>query len=250
MTLISTNFLALPDSILLRILRKLKLWVIVVFLVCSSMLAIADEPDSYPLGAWYIYNGFFNFSPTFELFVESQLRTWEVFDDPQVFFFRPYFNFNVAKNFQAGLGLEYHMNWTYETDSAPRVRTEEFRTTLQAMLFQSIGRVNIQHRYRYEFRFLDEKGKQRTRYRIQLVIPLTKPKIEKGTLFATVGNEIMMNTQPDLSISQNRTYVYLGYQFTPLLNFQFGYMYLAFPSGPGQHRLHFFLTHKLYFYDR
>ena len=79
------------------------------------------------------------------------------------------------------------------------------------MFFQFVGRVSIQHRYRYEFRFLDEKGKQRTRYCIQLVIPLTKPKIEKGTLFATLGNEIMMNTQPDLSISQNRTYVYLGY---------------------------------------
>jgi hypothetical protein len=253
MKLLDTHFLTLPYKTILQLFQKLNLWGIVVLLVCSSMYAKADEPDSYPLGAWYIYNGFFNFSPTFELFVESQLRTWEVFDDPQVFFFRPYFNFNVAKNFQAGLGLEYHMNWPYPGGDGSSVsgdRTDEFRTTIQAMLFQSVGRVSIQHRYRYEFRFLDEKGKQRTRYRIQLAIPLTKPKIEKGTLFATLGNEIMMNTQPDLSISQNRTYVYLGYQFTPLLNFQFGYMYLAFPSGPGQHRLHFFLTHKLFFYDR
>ena len=72
--------------------------------------------DDYPLGAWYIYNGFFNVSPTFELFFETQLRTWEVVNDPQVFFFRPYFNFNIAKGFQAGLGLEYHINWSYETD--------------------------------------------------------------------------------------------------------------------------------------
>jgi hypothetical protein len=173
-----------------------------------------------------------------------------VVSDPQVFFLRPYFNFNVTENFQAGLGLEYHSNWTSGWDSIPRLRTEEFRTTFQVMLFQKVGRVSIQHRYRYEFRFLDESGKQRMRYRLQLGIPITKPKIEKGVLFATVGNEIMVNTQPDLNLSQNRTYAMIGYQFTPGLNFQFGYMYIARPDALGWHRLQFFLTQKFYFFDK
>ena len=130
------------------------------------------------------------------------------------------------------------------------MQSDELRTTLQAMLFQKVSRVSIQHRYRYEFRFLDEKGKQRTRYRIQLGIPLTKSKIEKGVLFATIGNEFMVNTQPELNLSQNRTYTMLGYQFTDGLNLQVGYMYIARPNTVGLHRLQFFLTHKLYFYER
>lgn len=222
---------------------------LIMFIFLSSLLQ-AHAQEKNPLGSWYIYNGFFNFSPTFELFLESQVRTWEVVRDPQVFFFRPYFNFNIAKNFQAGLGLEYHGNWTYETDGEDRTMTQEFRTTLQAMLFQKVGRVSVQHRYRYEFRFWDESGKQRTRYRVQLGIPITKAVIEKGVLFATVGNEFMVNTQPDLNLSQNRSYAMLGYQFTPGLNFQFGYMYIARPYDQSWHRLQVFLTHKLYFYDR
>ena len=235
-------------------LQKLKLasysLIPLFFLLVFSPLR-TEAQDKYPLGSWYIYNGFFNVSPKVELFFETQLRTWEVASNPQVFFFRPYFNYNVTENFQAGLGLEYHMNWTYETDSMPRIKTEEFRTTLQAMLFQKVGRVGVQHRFRYEFRFLDEEGKQRMRYRLQLSIPLTKPTVEKGVLFLTTGNEIMVNTQPDLNLSQNRTYAMLGYQISRSISFQFGYMYIAHPNGaPGYHRLQFLLTQKLYFFDR
>lgn len=219
------------------------------------MLILFGNPDQInaqeknPLGSWYIYNGFFNFSPTFELFLETQVRTWEVITNPQVFFFRPYFNFNITKNFQAGLGIEYHGNWTYESEGEDKVMSNEFRTTLQVMLFQKINRISVQHRYRYEFRFWDESGKQRTRYRVQLGIPLTKPVIEKGVIFATLGNEIMVNTQPELNLSQNRSYAMVGYQFTPGLNFQTGYMYIARPNGPGWHRLQFFLTKKLFLYN-
>ena len=110
--------------------------------------------------------------------------------------------------------------------------------------------MSVQHRYRYEFRFWDERGKQRTRYRVQLGIPITKPVVEKGVLFATIGNEIMVNTQPELNLSQNRSFAMLGYQFTAGLNFQLGYMYIARPYDQGWHRLQIFLTHKLYFYDK
>ena len=226
----------------------LKLYFIISIFIVSSNQTKAQEEN--PLGSWYIYNGFFNVSPKVELFFETQLRTWEVISNPQVFFLRPYFNYNVTENFQPGLGFEYHINWSFEDIDGSKLRSEEFRITIQTMLFQKIGRVAVQHRFRYEFRFLDEKGKQRTRYRIQLGIPITKAKIEKGVLFATIGNEFMINTQPDLNLSQNRTYALLGYQFTPGLSFQFGYMYIAFPESQGWNRLQFFLTQKLYFYEK
>lgn len=226
----------------------LKLWSVIIILIGSFNQATAQEEN--PLGSWYIYNGFFNVSPKVELFFETQLRTWEVISNPQVFFFRPYFNYNVTESFQPGLGLEYHINWSFEDIDGSKLKEEEFRITIQTMLFQKIGRVNVQHRFRYEFRFLDEKGKQRTRYRIQLGIPITKAIIEKGVLFATIGNEFMVNTQPDLNLSQNRSYVLLGYQFNHGLNFQFGYMYIARPDANGRSRLQFFLTQKLYFYDK
>ncbi len=198
-------------------------------------------------GSWYVYNGFINFSPKVELFLESQLRTWEPITNIQNLFFRPYLSYNFTANFQVGLGQEYHMNWTYAENKADKVKTEEYRTTLQVMLFHKLDRVSIQHRYRYEFRFLDQAGNQRTRYRIQLGIPITDEKMGKGVVFSTIGNEFMVDTQKELALSQMRSYAMLGYQFSNTTHFQFGYMYISQPSASGLHRLQFFLTQRFAF---
>ena len=226
---------------------KIKFFLIICSIVFISNHTFSQEDDK--LGSWYIYNGYFNFTPKFELFVESQLRTWEVVSNSQSFFIRAFFNYNLTMSFQLGFSQEYHINWSYAENADDKLRTEEYRTTLQAILFQVIDRVTIQHRYRYEFRFLDESGKQRTRYRIQLGIPITGEKIKNGVVFATVGNEFLIDTKPALQFSQNRLYAMLGYQFTSSLNFQFGYMYIARSASPNWHRLQFFLTQKLFFYE-
>ena len=154
--------------------------ILIFSIVIISNKSFGQEEDK--LGSWYIYNGFFNFTPKFELFVESQLRTWEVVSNSQSFFARAFFNFNLIPSFQFGFSQEYHINWSYAENPDDKLKTEEYRTTLQAILFQSVDKVNIQHRYRYEFRFLDESGKQRTRYRIQLGIPITGEKIKNGVV--------------------------------------------------------------------
>ncbi len=59
----------------------------------------------------------------------------------------------------------------------------------------------------------------------------------------------MVNTKEDLSLSQYRIYGMLGYQFTKLLNFQFGYLNIKYNDQSNQHMLQFFLTHKLFLYD-
>ncbi len=71
----------------------------------------------------------------------------------------------------------------------------------------------------------------------------------KGVLFSTVGNEIMVDTQKELALSQMRTYAMLGYQFSKTTHVQFGYMYIARLSAAGLHRLQFFLIQRFAFYD-
>lgn len=200
------------------------------------------------LGSWYIYNGFFNISPKIELFFESQLRTYEVFSNPETFFLRPYFNYNITKHVQTGLGLEYHKNWTYDAIKENKVSSEEFRVTLQTMLFQKEGRVALQHRYRYEFRHVEGDKLQRMRYRIQATIPLTSNSLDPGTIFLNTFNEIMIDTKPGFNFSQDRIYLAGGYQFNKALNLQVGYLAILKPNVV-HHRLQFFITHKLYFYE-
>ncbi len=224
-----------------------RLYLVLVLLLCCLTKGASQEGEN--LGSWYVYNGFFNFSPKFELFAEAQIRTWEPINNIQNAFIRPFFNYNINTSLQVGISQEYHANWSYAAMSENRIKTEEYRTTLQGILYQKIDRVSIQHRFRYEFRFLDESGKQRTRYRLQLGIPITNPIITKGVWFATLGNEFMINTKPKLDMSQNRAYAMLGYQLSKSTHFQFGYMYISRPEQDNLHRLQFFFTQKLYFFD-
>lgn len=224
---------------------KYFIYVLLFSTISSNLFAQMEEK----LGSWYIYNGFLNFTPKVELFFETQLRTYEPVSNSQIFFIRPYLSYNFTPNFQLGLGQEYHVSWTYNENSENKVKSNEYRTTLQGMLFQKVDRVTIQHRYRYEFRFLDQKGNQRTRYRIQLNIPVTNEKVEKGVLFTTIGGELLVDTQKELKLSQTRLYAMVGYQFTNSLNFQFGYMNISFPSQPSSKRMQFLLTQKLFLYD-
>ncbi len=228
----------------MRPIKRLTL-VIIIFLLISvrGYSQSEDKP-----GSWYIYNGFFNVSPKVELFFETQLRTYEVFSNPETFFIRPYFNYNITKQVQMGLGLEYHKNWTYDAIPENKVSSEEFRVTLQTMLFQKVGRVALQHRYRYEFRNVEADKLQRMRYRIQATIPLNSESMEAGTIFLNTFNEIMIDTNPAFNFSQDRIYLAGGYQFNQALNLQVGYLAIL-RQGTVHNRLQFFITHKLFFYE-
>lgn len=223
--------------------RILILELFLLFTLSSSSFSQSEDK----LGAWYIYNGFFNFSSKFELFFESQLRTWEVASNPENFFVRPFFNYNFSSQFQMGLGLEYHKTWTYKEIENEKVSDEEFRITLQSMLFQKLDRVSIQHRYRYEIRNFANETEQRIRYRFQVTIPVSNETMDKGTFFANTFFEFMVDTQPVVSLNQNRFYIAGGYLFTKDLNLQLGYMWILRENSTHR-RLQFFFTHKLYFY--
>ena len=72
--------------------------------------------------------------------------------------------------------------------------------------------------------------------------------MEAGTVFINTFNEIMIDTKPGFNFSQDRIYLAGGYQFNQALNLQVGYLAILKP-GVVHHRLQFFITHKLYFYE-
>ena len=68
-------------------------------IVLISIRMASQEGDK--LGSWYVYNGFFKFSPKTEIFLESQWRTYEPINNSQTLFFRPFFSYNF-NYFNAG----------------------------------------------------------------------------------------------------------------------------------------------------
>ena len=223
-----------------------RILLLLLLLFCVSIETEAQEDTG--VGSWYAYHGYFDLSPKFELFGETQLRTANIITDLENFVLRSFINYNLYNNVQFGISQEYHDTKSYSDQSNNNVDTQEYRIALQAILHQKIKRISISHRYRYEFRFLDQSGNQRIRYHLQFSMPLAKKDAPKKLWSATLANEILINTKPEVNISENRLYGMIGYQFTKTTNLQFGYMYIFRPDQTNLPRLQFTLTQRLKFY--
>lgn len=200
------------------------------------------------LGTWFIYNGSFYFNPEVEFFFETQLRLYEPLSNREEFFLRPIINYHFSTIFSAGIGYSYGMTWTYGDADNEKIKATEDRLILQATMNQMIHRTKFQHRYRFEQRWLDQGNQQRFRYRLQVTIPLNNTSLEKGTVFLNTFDEIFIDSGPELKFNQNRLYLAGGYQFSKTLNLQLGYLFQS-KSEHNFHRLQFFLTQKINFYN-
>ena len=104
----------------------------------------------------------------------------------------------------------------------------------------TIGRVDIQHRYRLEQRILDNYVKsgaeylregtvfrQRVRYRALAFIPLNHASMSDNTLFLNVNDEIFLGFGEGIGtniLDQNRLQIALGWKFNAKCMIQAGYM--------------------------
>ncbi|KAA5539546.1 DUF2490 domain-containing protein [Adhaeribacter rhizoryzae] len=127
----------------------------------------------------------------------------------------------------------------------------EFRITPQITLRQPIGRVIIQHRFRYEFRFIGRdhvdgetdleeaytfdksRRRGRMRYMLKAEVPINTPEMADGTFYVAAFNEAMLNTGKNVPsnhlFDQNRTYAGVGYRFSKFVRVEAGYLkHLAF----------------------
>ena len=176
-------------------------------------------------------------------------------------------NFNIIKNpYQDALRPWIHFqpndrirfswspitwfgSWSFPVNGKTTYQPE-FRTSPQITLYQYSGRIQFTQRYRYEFRFygvktLDKKTgdptgpndsysfpesnrQGRFRYLIRAIIPLNKPKVEKGTYYIMTSNEIFINCGKNIPsyklLDQNRFYLMLGLKFHKEMRIEIGYL--------------------------
>ncbi len=229
----------------------MKLKHLFLFLVSCVSLDTFGQDD---VGAWYIYNGSYLLSPKNEIFFETQARLREPLSNKEEIFFRPIFIRHFNSKWNGGLGYTYHLNFSDASTGDNTKFSHENRIILQAQIYTPINRTNIQHRLRLEQRWItyvsdsETEVRQRFRYRLQATVPLGNEKLEAGTFFLNFYNELFINLH-ELSFDQNRLYGAAGYQFTPSTNLQIGYLF-QYKNEQAFHRLQFFITQKLYFFDR
>ena len=144
----------------------------------------------------------------------------------------------LGKGWAAGAGFTYYLSSnpgdpSQETAvTVPELRPHQYLTSSQ-----SLGDLNVSHRFQFEERWIHNSTASelthgyhfqgRARYKFQLKYPLIKQKTEAGTLSAVAFDEILLNVGHSIvanTFDQNRVYFALNYGISRAFQVELGYM--------------------------
>ena len=191
-------------------------------MMCFSVTSYAQDSD---LGNWLIYIGSKKINSDWNWHHEVQYRNYNAIGDLEQLLLRTGIGYNLTENnnnLLLGYGFIHSQN--YVANLEDKVNVDEHRIFQQFITRQSIGSVKVQHRYRFEQRWIEETDfRLRFRYFLSLNIPINNFDLIDDTWYASVYNEIFLNDK-QLVFDRNRLYFGLGYQLNKSTKFEVGYM--------------------------
>ncbi len=193
---------------------------IVVFLLLFG-LTFQMQAQGSDVGNWLIYIGNKKVNSKFNLHNEIQYRNYDAIGDLEQLLLRTGLGYTFKDNSSnLLLGYGYIVSENYK-DENEKYAINEHRIFQQFTSSQTIGSIKIQHRYRFEQRFVALDFNQRFRYFVSFNIPL---KIKKNTqTYLSVYNEIFLNTNSPV-FDRNRLYGGIGYNINNNIRVEIGYM--------------------------
>lgn len=193
---------------------------IVVFLLLFG-LTFQMQAQGSDVGNWLIYIGNKKVNSRFNLHNEIQYRNYDAIGDLEQLLLRTGLGYTFKDNSSnLLLGYGYIVSENYK-DENEKYAINEHRIFQQFTSSQTIGSIKIQHRYRFEQRFVALDFNQRFRYFVSFNIPL---KIKKNTqTYLSVYNEIFLNTNSPV-FDRNRLYGGIGYNINNNIRVEIGYM--------------------------
>ena len=219
--------------------RKINMLALIIALVLPTY---AQSQDSN-LGNWLIYIGNKKLNQKWNLHNEVQYRNYNAIGDLEQLLLRTGigYSFNESKN-NLLVGYGYILSENYVGDTDEKISVNEHRIFQQFTSKQNIGSVKLNHRYRFEQRFVESDFKMRFRYFLGLNIPLQYKEDAKNPLYLSAYNEIFLNTESSV-FDRNRLYGGLGYKITDNIKLEVGYMNQFFEnSGRDQINIITFVT--------
>lgn len=180
--------------------------------------------QSNDFGNWWMYFGNKQLSDRFNLHHEMQYRNYNVAGDLEQLLLRAGVGYDLTEgnnNVLVGYGYISSANYTGIADE--KVTINEHRIYQQFITNQKFGRFSLQHRYRFEQRFIEDNFRLRFRYFLNVKMALTKPTLADKTIYLVTYNELFINAD-NVLFDRNRLYGGLGYKLNKDLSFELGYM--------------------------
>ncbi len=194
-----------------------------------SSIGFSQNSD---LGNWLLYFGNKQIDNKWNWHHEVQYRNYNAVGDLEQLLLRTGIGYNLTENnnnILLGYGFINSQNYISNTDDKADVN--EHRVYQQFITKQKIGIVKLQHRYRFEQRWVENQDfKLRLRYFLGINIPLNQQEFTDKTIYLSSYNEIFLNTEDNV-FDRNRLYGGIGYKLNSLVKFELGYMNQFFTNG-------------------
>lgn len=183
---------------------------------------VAQSESERAQGTWLVFMNQHRFNTELSALTDVQIRTWEMGHNLNQLLLRSTLYYPIAPEFKLGLGYGYILtDPSFETVEDDNY-FHEHRIHGDILFTRNFSHGAWINRYRFEQRYLSNEGNgfdlsQRVRYMSRINYQLTS----KFSL--SVFDEVFLNLDRPV-FGQNRLYFGMGYQATPLLNVQLGYM--------------------------
>ncbi len=178
----------------------------------------------FELGSWNILNLKYNINDKLSFFGESQLRSLKFYDNFHYYEYKAGVNYKIYDNFKLSLGAGSYQTFQEGGSFVTPKNNDEFRIWPQATLFQTIGTVKVEQRYRIEFRNTSSGFRNRFRYRLGLSLPFGEETSGYKPFLIGASNEIFF-TDNEPYFERNRMLYALNYKPTKATTIQIGYLH-------------------------
>lgn len=196
------------------------LLIIIVFIIWSKV-AIAQTSD---LGSWNILNLKHTHTDKLSFFGEAQLRSLKFYNNYHYYEYKGGINYTVHKNVKLTLGAGSYQTYKEGGDFVLPKNNDEFRVWPQVILFQSVGQLKIEQRYRAELRWTSNGYRNRFRYRLGVSYPFGKERNGYKPFQISTSNELFF-TDKEPYFERNRLLFAFNYKASKLTTLQIGYLH-------------------------
>ena len=197
---------------------------IILFLI--NIFSVKSQENN--IGNWLIYFGNKNLNSSLNWHHEIQHRNYNILGELEQLLVRTGLGYNVNENNNILLGYGFIDSRNIAIESNEILKVNEHRIYQQFISKQAIGKIKIQHRYRFEQRFIEDDFRLRYRYFLSLNIPLLKT---NKKYYISAYNEIFINASQENTFDRNRIYGGLGYQLNSNIKLELGYMNQIFNTS-------------------
>ncbi|MDL5047855.1 DUF2490 domain-containing protein [Oscillatoria amoena NRMC-F 0135] len=193
--------------------------------MCFAILFYCTAYSQYvDLGSWNIVNIKYNHSEKTSFFGEGQLRSLKFYDHFHYYEYKGGVNYKIRKSVQLTLGAGSYQTYKEGGDFVLPKNNDEFRLWPQITLFQDVGPIKIEQRYRAEMRWTSNGYRNRFRYRMGISYPFGKDTKGYKPFQVSISNELFF-TDKEPYFERNRIQTALNYKLNKHFALQAGYLH-------------------------